>query len=95
MSSAFTEILAGLEDAKAHAKSEPSTVVEHVPARLNVKAIREKTGMTPQRFCATLGISLDTLRSWEQGSTRPRGSARILLKVVDKNPQAVIQAISD
>ncbi len=94
MSKAFTEISAGLKDAIAHAKGEAAGAVVHTPESLNVKAIREKTGMSQQRFCATFGISIGTLRHWEQGLRTPRGAARVLLKVVEQNPQAVIQAIS-
>lgn len=58
MSKTFTEISAGLKDAAAHAKGEKSGAVEHIPEPLNIKAIRKKTGMSQQRFCATFGISL-------------------------------------
>ena len=94
MSKAFTEISAGLEDAIAHAKGKISSVVEHTPEPLDVKAIREGTGMSQERFCATFGISLGTLRHWEQGLRSPRGTARVLLRVVEQNPQAVIDAVS-
>ena len=94
MSNAFTEIMAGLDDAINHAKGEPSKVIEHKPKPLDVKGIRQKTGMSQQKFCATFGISLGTLRHWEQGLRNPRGPARVLLQVMDKNPAAVIQAIA-
>ena len=95
MNKAFTEISAGLKDATAHAKGNKSGVIEHTPETLNVKAIREKTGMSQQRFCATFGISLGTLRHWEQGLRNPRGAARVLLKVVDQNPTAVVDAVTE
>ena len=95
MNKAYTEISAGLIDALAHAKGDKSGVVEHTSEFLNVKEIREKTGMSQQRFCSTFGISLGTLRHWEQGLRTPRGAARVLLKVVDKNPQAVIEAVTE
>lgn len=95
MNKAFTEISEGLKDAAIHAKGEKSGVVEHAPEKLNVKEIREKIGMSQQRFCATFGISLGTLRHWEQGLRSPRGAARVLLKVVEQNPQAVIKAVSE
>lgn len=94
MSNAFTEIMAGLDDAINHAKGEPSKVIVHKPKPLDVKGIRQKTGMSQQKFCATFGISLGTLRHWEQGLRNPRGPARVLLQVMDKNPAAVIQAIA-
>ena len=94
MSMAFTEISEGLESAIAHAKGQPLGVVEHRPEIINVKEIREKTGMSQHNFCATFGISIGTLRHWEQGLRTPRGPARVLLKVVDHNPKAVIDAVS-
>lgn len=93
MSKAYTEISAGLKDAISHAKGKKSRARVHRPEPLDVKAIRAKTGMSQQRFCATFGISLGTLRHWEQGLRTPRGTARVLLKVVDNNPRAVIKAM--
>lgn len=95
MGKAFTEISEGLKDAANHAKGKKSGVVEHTPEALNVRAIREKTGMSQERFCATFGISIGTLRHWEQGLRTPRGAARVLLKVVDQNPKAVIAAVRE
>ncbi|MEX2489343.1 MAG: helix-turn-helix domain-containing protein [Pseudomonadales bacterium] len=93
MSKAYTEISTGLEDAISHTKGNKSRVKLHRPEPIDVKAIREKTGMSQQHFCATFGISLGTLRHWEQGLRTPRGAARILLKIVDNNPDAVIRAV--
>ena len=95
MGKAFTEISEGLKDAANHAKGKKSGVVEHTPEALNVRAIREKTGMSQERFCATFGISIGTLRHWEQGLRTPRGAARVLLKVVNRNPKAVIAAVKE
>ena len=94
MSKAFKEINAGLDDAIKHARGQKSKVVVHKPEKINVQAIRIKTGMSQQRFCATFGISLGTLRHWEQGLRLPRGPARVLLKVVDNDPQAVIRVVA-
>jgi len=69
----FTEISAGLKEAIAHSKGEETDAVIHTPESLNVKATREKTGMSQQLFCATFGIPIGTLRHWEQG-LRPRGT---------------------
>ena len=93
MSKAFEEISSGLDDAVKHARGQSSKVVVHEPEPIDVKAIRQKTGMSQQRFCATFGISLGTLRHWEQGLRAPRGPARVLLKVVDNDPQAVIRVV--
>jgi len=94
MSKAFEEISAGLDDAIKHARGQSSKIVLHKPEAIDVRAIRQKTGMSQQRFCATFGISLGTLRHWEQGLRIPRGPARVLLKVVDHDPQAVIRVVA-
>ena len=90
----FTEISAGLQDVIAHSKGENTDVVMHEPEAINVKAIRKNMGMSQQHFCATFGISLGTLRHWEQGLRSPRGPAKVLLKIVQHNPKAVIEAVS-
>jgi putative transcriptional regulator len=51
--------------------------------------------MSQQRFCTAFGISLGTLRHWEQGLRAPRGAARVLLKVVASNPKTVMNAIAN
>jgi putative transcriptional regulator len=86
MSDAFQQIHAGLLDAINHAKGEDSQVIVHHSENINVKAIREKTGLSQQKFCVTLGISMNTLQHWEQGVSNPRGTAKVLLKIVEQNP---------
>ena len=93
MNKAFEEISAGLDDALKHARGKKSKVIIHKPETIDVKAIREKTGLSQQGFCAAFGISLGTLRHWEQGLRLPRGPARVLLKVVDNDPEAVIRVV--
>ena len=93
MSQAFTEIAEGLYAAIEHAKGKTAHVIEHTPETIDVKAIRKKTGMSQQKFSAAFGISIGTLRHWEQGLRSPRGPAKVLLKVVQHNPLAVIEAI--
>ncbi len=95
MSKAFNEISAGLTEAIEHAKARPTKIIEHKPKSIDVKAIREKTGMSQQKFCSTFGISIGTLRHWEQGLRVPRGPARVLLKVVQHNPEAIIDVVQN
>ena len=41
-----------------------------------------------------IGVSVATLRNWEQGRRYPIGPARALLKVVSENPRAVLKALA-
>ena len=59
----------------------------------DVRAVRERFGLSQAKFAALMGISVATLRNWEQGRRRPEGSARILLKVVARHPEAVLDVV--
>ena len=59
----------------------------------DVKAIRGQYGLTQQKFAELLGISIATLRNWEQGRRRPEGPARILLSVAAKHPEAILDSV--
>lgn len=57
------------------------------------KVIRERLGLSQSRFAAIIGVSVRTLQNWEQGRREPEGPAKALLRVVDREPQAVLQAL--
>lgn len=59
----------------------------------DVKAIRNQYGLTQRKFAELLGISLSTLRNWEQGRRTPEGPARVLLSVASKHPEAILDSI--
>jgi putative transcriptional regulator len=91
---AFESIRKGLQEAIAHAEGKPIKAIVHKPESVDVKAIREKVGMTQTEFAASFGISLGTLRHWERGDRKPHGPALVLLNVVAKEPKAVLRALS-
>jgi putative transcriptional regulator len=84
------------KSAQAIAKGEadPKTYKVHVPAHLNVRAIRTKLKMSQTAFAARFGILPSTLRDWEQNRRHPDGAARVLLMVIDKEPDAVTRALA-
>lgn len=92
----FEGIKAGLEDALAHAKGDKSRGRTHsvmVPV-VDVRAVRRKLGMSQDVFARQFGVSAATVRNWEQGRRRPEGPARVLLRVIDKEPEAVKRALA-
>ena len=93
MSKAFTSIAAGLNKAIEFSQCKKSVAKVHEFSNLDIKAIREKTGLTQAEFATTFGISLGTLRHWERGDREPRGPALVLLHVLARNPQAVLSAL--
>jgi len=93
MSDVFESIKQGFIEAIEHASGKPSQAVIHTPQPVDVKSIRKQVGMTQVEFAAAFGISLSTLRHWERGDRRPRGPALVLLRVVAKQPKAVLKAL--
>ena len=57
------------------------------------KAIRERLDLSQSRFAAIIGVSIRTLQNWEQGHRKPEGPAKALLRVVDRDPEAVFHAL--
>ncbi len=63
------------------------------PAAEDVRAIRRRLGLTQAEFAARYGFSVETIRNYEQGHRRPTGPARVLLKVIALEPDAVTRAL--
>ena len=83
------EIVAGLKEFKAS----PKNLKRHVFAPADVKAIRRKFGMSQQQLADFLMISVRTLQKWEQGERDPDGVSHTLLRVMEKEPEAVKRAL--
>jgi putative transcriptional regulator len=72
-------------------KRKPSRVFKYSDP--DVKAIRERLDLSQSRFAAIIGVSVRTLQGWEQGRREPEGPAKALLRVVDRDPEAVLRAL--
>jgi putative transcriptional regulator len=94
MSEAFDRIEKSLKDAIAYAKGEDIKVRVYKPFQVDVKEIRQKVGMTQPQFAAAFGIGLGTLRHWERGDRAPKGAALVLLNLLSKEPNTVIEILN-
>ena len=92
---AFDKIKAGLDAAEAYLNgtADKRQYRVHVP-QADVKKIRTRLGLSQETFAQTYGFALSAVRDWEQGRRRPERSARILLKIVEKEPEAVTRALA-
>ena len=92
----FEGITAGAKEALAYASGEadPSEYKIHIPEDLDVKAIREATGLTQEAFALRYGFNLGRLRDLEQKRTRPDSVVRAYLLVILRNPEAVREALA-
>lgn len=61
---------------------------------LDVRKIRKQYGLSQQKFAVLIGISVATLRNWEQGRRKPQGPARVLLHVAARHPEAVLDVVA-
>jgi putative transcriptional regulator len=93
--SAGDKILGSIREARAILRGESAgELVVHVPPEVDVKALRHKLGMSQARFARSFGFGLAAVQSWEQGRRRPEGPARVLLKVIEHEPEAVRRALA-
>jgi putative transcriptional regulator len=95
MSAAGEKILGSIREARAILRGESKgEMVVHVPPEFDVKALRRQLGMSQSRFARSFGFGLAAVQSWEQGRRRPEGPARVLLKVIEHEPDAVRRALA-
>jgi putative transcriptional regulator len=93
---AFDKIGAGLAGAAAFLEeaADVSGSRIHVSETVNVKRIRARLGLSQEAFAATYWFALSAVRDWEQDLPQPDRSARILLKILEKEPDAVTRALA-
>ena len=67
-------------------------IVEFTP--IDIQHIRASFLATQRQFARMIGVSYETLRTWETGRRRPHGPARALLRIIDANPFVVARALN-
>ncbi len=85
------------EDVEAAARTDPDArpLSARQLARLNplsdvdVRALRERLGLSQAQFAARFGFELKTVQDWEQRRRKPLGPARVLLNMIARDPRAV------
>ena len=89
----FAELLASVREGSAILRGDPPASRTFSLDPSDIKAIREGFGLTQVQFATLMGISVSTLRNWEQGRRLPEGPARILLQVAARHPEAVLDVV--
>ena len=89
----FDQLHQSMREAVAIAKGEmeASRVFRIEPP--DVKAVREKTGLSQGMFAAMIGVKLKTLQNWEQHRRKPTGAAAALLTIFDRAPETAMKAL--
>jgi putative transcriptional regulator len=86
----FEELLESVKQGGAIMKGtmKPSRVFEFPESE--VKKLRDNYGLSQDKFATLMGISVSTLRNWEQGRRKPEGPAKVLLMVAAKHPEVLL-----
>jgi len=67
---------------------------KHLKRVPRVRVMRRALKLTQEEFAGRFQIPLGTLRDWEQGKTQPDQAARAYLRVIARNPKAVLEALA-
>ena len=91
----FKELVSGIKEMKAvvRGKMMPIRSTRLFPSE--VTQIRQNMQLSQPKFARLMGISVRTLQNWEQGHRKPTGPARVLLRVAEKTPDAVLNAVHE
>lgn len=96
MSKFGKDLIEAMDEVLAHAEGVETGVVEHrvdIQA-IDARSIRKSLHLTQEQMALMLGTSTSGYRKWEQGERQPSGAARTLLRVMEKEPEAVLRALT-
>ena len=89
----FNDLTASLKEAADIAKGRERPSRSFWLTGPDVKAVRERTGLSQQEFATLLRVSVRTLQNWEQSRRQPTGPAAALLRIFDNSPVAAMRAL--
>jgi len=88
------ELIDSLSEALAHAQGKETGASVHIVEVPDVKAIRERLGLSQQEFARAYRIPLATLQGWEQGRRQPDATAAAYLSVISSLPKEARAALA-
>ncbi len=92
----YAQVKEGLEEMVAIEKGAREPVrVHRFFSSEDIKALREKAGVSQRAFAAMLGVSSRTLQDWEQGRRTPTGPAMNLLRLYEAMPEATTRVLAE
>ncbi len=90
------ELIQSLGEALSHARGETELTIHQIDVEApDLKAIRKRLKLSQEKMAPLLGVSVSGYRKWEQGKRAVPGSAKTLLTVMDKEPEAVLRALTE
>ncbi len=90
---AFEKIASGLREAIEVARGEAKPARLYVPPEIDVKAIRKNTELSQENFAYAYGFTVEQIRAWEQGRSRPLAGLRAYLMMIGSDPEGVMKLL--
>ena len=90
------EVEQALGEVLAHVRGEidlPCRLIDD-PSAERIRELRKRMKLSRQQFADRFGLDVRALQDWEQGRRVPDRSARVLLTVIDRDPDAVARALA-
>ena len=87
----FDELLSSIQEAGKIRRGEVQPSRKFEDDEPNVKNIRESIGFSQSKFASLIGVSMRTIQNWEQGHRQPTGPAKVLLRLVQADPESVFK----
>ena len=95
-SEAGLEIEAALGEVLSHVRGEsalPCRMLEN-PGAEQILSVRKGLKLSRRKFAERFGLDARAVQDWEQGRRMPDRAARVLLTVIQHDPQAVVRALA-
>jgi putative transcriptional regulator len=89
----FESMKIGLEEALAVARGEAEPARLYVPPEIDVKRIRRALDLSQDDFATRFGFSINQIKDWEQGRSRPLGGVRAYLLLIERKPGEVMELL--
>ena len=91
----FNKLLESIKQAGAIKRGEKPPSREYKFSPLDIKKVRENTGLSQSQFSKVIHVSIKTLQNWEQGRRYPQGPALALLAILKKDPHQALRTLND
>lgn len=89
----FKELLESVEQMDQIRRGKKRAARRTTLKTIQVKVVREQTGLSQADFAHLIGVSKRTLENWEQHRRAPSGPARALLKILASDPKRAVRAL--
>jgi len=86
------EMIKSMEEALDYVRGKKTSAITHkieIPDNIDVKSIRKSLNLSRTAFADRFGFSSRTLQHWEQGNRRPHGPAKVLLLLLQREPEVI------